>query len=329
MKTFLLLAVSVSIALAGANRPGGGPGLWSNNRRIRSKSTQPAQTVKPAAPHYNPKPVQTYHPQVQPTGRTYTPIMPKTNMPRTYTKTPADVSVPNKSWPKNNYNQNKNYTSTVQKKDWQNQTNPNATLPNRNWEHNNHQNTTVQRRNWQNQNQYQNRHWNSVTWNEARRRYHGDHHDHSWWRSHYSRFALFWGRLLLYWECWLLIAQPTGMTPPITTTLTTNRFTAPATWRSCAGHRERADRAPTDWAIIATRSTARWGRRRAKRSRTTSATVAWPSLPPSTSLPSRRSDSVNERSSFLEAARRATVVRLFSGAMDCADRRFGQCWCPR
>lgn len=204
MKTFLLITVSVSIALAGVAQAENQDEV--KQPKNRTKAVQPARTVKPVTPRYNPKPVQTYqhHPKVQqPTARTYTPVMPKTNMPRTYTKTPADTSGRNKNWEKknwqNNSSQKKNYNTTVQKKNRQNQSNPNATLSNRNWQDTNNRNTTVQKKNWQNQNHSQNRNWNNVTWAEARRRHHHNHHDRNWWRSRYTRFALF-GSGYYFWD---------------------------------------------------------------------------------------------------------------------------------
>jgi hypothetical protein len=149
--------------------------------------------VKPVAPRVNPKPqTYQYHQKMQPTARTYAPpVMPKTTMPRTETTTSADTSVRTKTW---------------QKKNWQYQTNPNTTLPNRNWQNNNNQDTTVQNRNWQHNNQNQNRNWqnqsrnwNNVTWAEARRRHHRDHHDRNWWTSRYTRFALF-GTGYYFWD---------------------------------------------------------------------------------------------------------------------------------
>ena len=200
MKTFLLLAVSLSIALAGI--------VKAENQdeakppKNRSKSTQPARTVTPAGPHINPKTVQTnqYHQKVQPTARTYTPpVMPKTYMPRTSTKTPADSNVRNKNWEKknwqNNYSQNNSYKPTSQKKNWQNYNNPNTTVPNRNWHNDNNQKTTVQKKNWQNHNNT----WNNNSWADARRRHHREHHDRNWWRSRYSRFALF-GSGFYFWD---------------------------------------------------------------------------------------------------------------------------------
>jgi hypothetical protein len=55
-------------------------------------------------------------------------------------------------------------------------------------------------RNRMNRNDWQNRvtsHNNS--WEEARRRHHRNHHDRSWWRSRYSRFALF-GSGYYFWD---------------------------------------------------------------------------------------------------------------------------------
>lgn len=205
MKTFLLLTVSLSVALAGV--AGAEDQDKVKQSKNRPKATQPARTVTPVGPRVNPK-AQThqYHQKIQPTARTYTPpVMPKTNMPRTYTTVKPDTAVRNKTW-QNNYSQKKNYRTTVQKKTWQNKTNPNTTLPNRDWRNNNNQNTTVQKRNWQNQNQNrnlqnqnQNRNWNNTTWAEARRRHNRHHHDRSWWRSRYSRFALF-GSGYYFWD---------------------------------------------------------------------------------------------------------------------------------
>jgi hypothetical protein len=200
MKTFLLSAVSLSIALAGI--------VQAENQdevkppKNRNKATQPAKTVTPVGPRISPKTVQTnqYHQKVRPTARTYTPpVMPKTYMPRTYTKTPADTNVRNKNLEKknwqNNYSQNNSYKPTPQKKNWQNSKNPNTTVPNRNWHNNNNQKTTVQKKNWQNHNNT----WNNNSWADARRRHHRDHHDRNWWRSRYSRFALF-GSGFYFWD---------------------------------------------------------------------------------------------------------------------------------
>ena len=324
MKTFLLLAVSVSITLAGVARAEDQDQV--KQQKNRSKATQPRPNSEAGRSALQSEAGANLPSPVQPTTRTYTPVTPKTNMPRTHTKTPADVSVPNKTW-QNSSNQKKDYNSTVQKKNWQIQTNPKVTSPNRDWQNDHHQNTTVQKRNWQNQNHNQNqsRHWNSVTWDEARRRHHGDHHDRHWWHSHYNRFALFWGGYYFWDSGYWYPAY--GYDPAYNN----YAYDEPIYGSGDLDPAQVITNVQTELqrlGYIATRSTARWDPRRAPRLRTINATAAWPSPPPLTSLPSPRSGSVNERRSFLEAARWATVVRLFSGAMDCADRRFGQCWCP-
>ena len=79
--------------------------------------------------------------------------------------------------------------TTVRNRDWQNRnrdrTDNNNT--NRNWQNNNN-------RNWRNYNP-------SGTWtyDQARRRHHRQRHDRSWWRSRYSRIALFAGGYY-YWD---------------------------------------------------------------------------------------------------------------------------------
>jgi hypothetical protein len=58
------------------------------------------------------------------------------------------------------------------------------------WDNRNHSN----RNNWQNRVTSHNN-----SWEEARRRHHRNHHDRSWWRSRYSRFALF-GAGYYFWD---------------------------------------------------------------------------------------------------------------------------------
>jgi hypothetical protein len=48
-------------------------------------------------------------------------------------------------------------------------------------------------RNWQN------RISNNNSWEDARRRHHRDHHQRDWWRSHFTRFALF-GSGYYFWD---------------------------------------------------------------------------------------------------------------------------------
>lgn len=50
-------------------------------------------------------------------------------------------------------------------------------------------------KNWQNRVS----HHNNNSWEQARRRHHRNHHHRSWWRSHFTRFALF-GSGYYYWD---------------------------------------------------------------------------------------------------------------------------------
>jgi len=51
---------------------------------------------------------------------------------------------------------------------------------------------------WQ-QNNWRNHDSNTVSWSDARRRHDRHHHDRNWWRSRYSRFALF-GAGYYFWD---------------------------------------------------------------------------------------------------------------------------------
>jgi hypothetical protein len=64
---------------------------------------------------------------------------------------------------------------------------------NRNVRNRNNQNTTVQNRNWQNRTS------GNLSWADARRRHNRDRHDRGWWRSHFTRFALF-GSGYYFWD---------------------------------------------------------------------------------------------------------------------------------
>jgi len=62
-----------------------------------------------------------------------------------------------------------------------------------------------QRSDWDNRNRTDRNNWqnrvtsNNHSWEEARRRHHRNHHDRSWWRSRYNRFALF-GAGYYFWD---------------------------------------------------------------------------------------------------------------------------------
>jgi hypothetical protein len=189
MKTFLLLAVTCSIALTQVVKAEDQDKV--KEAKNRSRVTQTPRAVTGAGPHINPRTVQPnqYHPKVQPTARvhTNTPIH-NTYVPRPATTVHADTSARNKNWQHNN---------------WQKNNNPSTTLPNKNWQNNSYQ-KSAQKKNWQNNNNsnqnWQKKNWhNNNSWTEARRRHQRDHHDRNWWRSHYTRFALF-GSGYYFWD---------------------------------------------------------------------------------------------------------------------------------
>jgi hypothetical protein len=181
MKTFLLLAVSFSIALAQVVSAEDQDKDKVKPPKARTKVTQTTRQVTPVGPHINRNTVQAnqYHPKVLPTARIHrNPTIPNADMPRTSTTLQADTNLRNKNW---------------QKKNWQNNNNPNTTLQNKNWQNNNNPNTTLQKKNWQKKT------WNNNSWTDARRRHHRDHHDRNWWRSRFTRFALF-GSGYYFWD---------------------------------------------------------------------------------------------------------------------------------
>src|SRR5204862_3793335 len=75
---------------------------------------------------------------------------------------------------------------------YRNRTNPNVVTnqtPNPTVQSNN--NTNVRNRDWQNR--PRNNNTTTFTYQQAQSRFHHHHHDRSWWRSRYSRIALFAG----------------------------------------------------------------------------------------------------------------------------------------
>ena len=46
---------------------------------------------------------------------------------------------------------------------------------------------------------WRNRVYNNISWEEARRRHYRQHHHRDWWRSHFTRFALF-GAGYYFWD---------------------------------------------------------------------------------------------------------------------------------
>jgi hypothetical protein len=184
MKTVVLLSISFCITL--------GPLVKAEDQdkvkdpKSRSKGPQNTHQVVPAGPRFNPNKVQAnqYDPKVQSPARVYPNRMtPKADVPRMTPRVQADTSAWNKNWQKKEWQKNNNQNTTEQNRDWQN----------RNWQDTNNPKITAQRRNWQNQN------WNNQNWAEARRRRPREHHDRFWWRSHFTRFALF-GTGYYFWD---------------------------------------------------------------------------------------------------------------------------------
>jgi hypothetical protein len=86
--------------------------------------------------------------------------------------------------PNTNVQSNTNANTNVRNRDWQNRgPNNNTNVRNRDWQNRN--------RDWQNRNH--NNNTTTFTYQQARSRFNHHHHDRSWWRSHYSRIALFAG----------------------------------------------------------------------------------------------------------------------------------------
>jgi Putative peptidoglycan binding domain len=123
----------------------------------------------------------------------------QTYTPRPYTpppQNPARVVKPPQP-PNSTVNGNNNVPNENK---WRNHDN------NNNWDRNrprtdvvtNQTNTNDRNHNWQND-RNRNRNWNNnnntstFTFEQARRHHRHDRHDRSWWRSHYSRIALFAG----------------------------------------------------------------------------------------------------------------------------------------
>lgn len=107
-----------------------------------------------------PRPNRWQPPVNQPNPQAYPRVPPTVEKPRTFNRTPQS-------------------TTTVQ---------PDVNRRNRNWD-----NT----RDWNNNNWRRNR--LSYSWEEARRRHHRQHHHRDWWRSHFTRFALF-GSGYYFWD---------------------------------------------------------------------------------------------------------------------------------
>jgi hypothetical protein len=129
-------------------------------------------------------PNRVYNPNIQ--ARTRVPnnppvVAPNQDAPRPNPVTKSDVRTPNTDWRARRPMPPENSNTTVQ---------ANTNVRNRDW-----QNRTNQNRNWQNRNNTS----GIFTFDQARRHHDRRHHDRHWWRSHYSRIALFGGGYY-YWD---------------------------------------------------------------------------------------------------------------------------------
>jgi hypothetical protein len=152
--------------------------------KVQQQMNARTQAVLQNKPNVN----RTYTPQVN-TPKTYTP---KTYTPnvqnrtRTYTPVNPDASVNANTKlndPNGNRNRYRNNPNVVQTPNTSVQSNTNTNVRNRDWQNRN--------RDWQNRNH--NNNTTTFTYQQARSRFNHQHHDRSWWRSHYSRIALFAG----------------------------------------------------------------------------------------------------------------------------------------
>ena len=225
MKTFLLSILALAVTAAPAargenqdqdqpkqppNRTHAGPPPPQVNSAPRTipqpRVQRTVQTPPQFQPHYKPTiPNRTYTPRV------YTPNNNWQTRTRTQTFTPPDQDAPRPT-----FRSDTNLPNSEWRNRFRNRNNPNVVTPqppqtsttavvqsdinarnrfdrddrrtnsNRNWSNNNN-------RNWQNNTS------GTFTFEQARNRFHRDHHDRSWWRSRYNRFVLFGGGYY-YWD---------------------------------------------------------------------------------------------------------------------------------
>jgi hypothetical protein len=177
MKTFLLLAFSFSIALAQVVKAED----QVKPPKTRAKVTQTTRHVTPAGPHINHvTPAGPHINHVTPVGPQITHKTVQANQYHPKVQSPTRIhtkpTIPHANAPR---------TSTTVQAD--------THLRNKNGQNKNNQNATLQKKNWQSQT------LNNNSWAEARRRHNRDHHDRNWWRSHFTRFALF-GSGYYFWD---------------------------------------------------------------------------------------------------------------------------------
>jgi Putative peptidoglycan binding domain len=219
MKTLLLSIAAFAVATApvfGEDQND----QYKQKQRKQDAPKPPQKQVNNVPRSYTPQVQQKLHNQTQAlqnkpnfnrqnyAPKTYTPaVQPRTVVP---VDTEARVNPNTRQSTENKWNQNNNNNWNRNRPNTDvvtNQTNTsvqttttNNTVRNRNWQNNNYNNTDTNR-NWQNNH---NRNWNNnnsstFTFEQARRNHHRERHHRDWWRSHYSRIALFAGGYY-YWN---------------------------------------------------------------------------------------------------------------------------------
>ena len=215
MKTLLLSILALSVAAVPVRAEDSDQAKELKRRSevaaAQRRYNAPKQVVQQPKPQYNPA-------NTQFQNRNRPSVAPRpSNLPKSYTPevqarlrnnspkiTPPDQDAALANTPR----------TTTRTNDWQNNpryrnnvppvttTTPSTTQQS---------NTTVQNSNWRNRNTTNNRNWqnntnrnwqnNSNVWSfdQARRHHRRDRHDRSWWRSRYSRIALFAGGYY-YWN---------------------------------------------------------------------------------------------------------------------------------
>ena len=197
MKTLLISALALTVAAA----PVFGEDQ-DQHKQPKHKNNPAPQRQAPAVPKsYTPRVQQQMNARTQAVlqnkpkvNRTFTP---RTNTPKTYTPNvqnrtriytpPNQDAVVNANPKLETPNRNRNWSRN------RDRTNSNVVTnqtPNTNVQSNN--NTNVRNRDWQTRRNNRNN-ANTFTYQQARSRWSHQHHDRSWWRSHYSRISLFAG----------------------------------------------------------------------------------------------------------------------------------------
>ena len=192
MKTFLLLAFSFTTALAQIAH--GAPAEDQDQAKHPNKQRQAPHAPKTAvtqAPRFQRNPTVHQQMPVSRTPRINPVITNQTPRVRSFDQDAARINRPNRNpdlMPRIRPNQSvvttPQTTTTVQ---------PNVDRSR--FDRNRFDRSDRNR----NDSNWRNRISNNNSWAEARRRHHRDHHDRNWWRSHFTRFALF-GSGYYFWD---------------------------------------------------------------------------------------------------------------------------------